>query len=128
MATKRRSRARLLLNVSTDFIIVPHDDVVARLRVAFPDLWTELLELAYPETPMLMYSGFAELLLLRPSDELLWSRAYRFFDEIAEGEDATSKDILREGAFERLYNSGISEAIQARLGQVARALFEGCRP
>jgi hypothetical protein len=112
--------------VSTDFLIVPHDDAVARLRAAFPDLWIELLDLAYPDTPILMYSGFAELLLLHPSDELLWSRAYRLFDEIAEGEDPISKGILREGAFERLYDSGISDAIQARLGHMARALFESC--
>ena len=43
-----------------------------------------------------MYSGFAELLLQRRSDEALWTRAYRFFDEMSEGGDTDSKEVLRE--------------------------------
>jgi hypothetical protein len=113
--------------VSTGFVIIPPDDVVGRLREAFPDLWAELLEQAFPDASFMMYSAFAELLLQRRDDEALWERAYRFFDQVSERGGTDSKEVLRGGTFERLCDSDISDTIEKRLGRQARALFRSCR-
>jgi hypothetical protein len=114
--------------VSTDFIIVkPNDDPVMRLRTAFPDMWSDLLDCADPDTPHLMYSAFADLLLQDRDNENLWSRAYRLFDEIAERGDASWRELLGE-AFDRLWDSDKREDVEQHLGSTARTLFRRSEP
>jgi hypothetical protein len=113
--------------LSTGFLIVnPAADPVARLRAAFPDLWSDLLERADPETPRLLYFAFADLLLERRHDPDLWNRAYRFFDETAECRDATAHDVRGE-AFDRLCDSEMRDAVEDHLGSAARALLQRCK-
>ena len=107
-------------------IIIPSDDPIARLRSTFPEIWEDLLERADPDTPFLMYSGLAELLLQRRSDGVLWTRAYGFFEEMATNGDTYSKEILM-GALETLQDSDISDTVDKRLGQTAQALFRSCK-
>ena len=110
--------------LSTGFIIVESADrPVDLLRASFPDLWSELLERADPDTPRLMYFAFADLLVEHRHNMDLWSRAYRFFDQIAGLRDATAHDILRE-AFDRLWDSEMRDEVQDHLGSAARSLFQ----
>jgi hypothetical protein len=114
--------------VSTDFIIVkPDDDPILRLRTAFPDIWNDLLDCADPDTPYLMYFALADLLLQRHDNKNLWSRAYRFFDEIAERGDATSQELLGE-AFDRLWDSDKRDEVEQHLDSTARTLFRHSKP
>jgi hypothetical protein len=110
--------------LSTGFIIVnPAAHPVARLRASFPDLWSDLLERADPETPRLLYFAFADLLLERRHDPDLWNRAYRFFDETAECRDATAHELLGE-AFDRLCDSEMCDEVADHLGFAARTLLQ----
>jgi hypothetical protein len=110
--------------VSTGFIIVKSAaDAVARLRTSFPDLWNDLLERADPDAPYLLYFALADLLVERRDNADLWRRAYRFFDEIAEGCDATAHDVLAE-AFDRLCDSDMRDGVENHLGSAAKALYQ----
>lgn len=46
---------------STGFTISSSDDEVLWLQTSFPDIWSNLLEYADPDTPYLLYSDFAEV-------------------------------------------------------------------
>jgi hypothetical protein len=108
--------------MSMDFTIVGSNDAVERLRTSFSDLWNDLLEQADPDHPYLLYFAFAELLLGRRGSTELWQRAYRFFDEVAEGGSAEAKNILTE-AFDRLSDSEMRTEVEKNLGSAARHLF-----
>jgi hypothetical protein len=106
----------------TDFTIVASDDAVVRLRASFPDIWSDLLESADPDTPSLLYFAFGCFLLDHRGNSALWSRAYRFFDDVAEGGSAEVKNILTE-AFDRLSDSDIRAEVEKSLGPAAQHLF-----
>jgi hypothetical protein len=112
--------------VSTDFILLPKDDGVERLRSAFSDIWADLLEWADVDTPYLLYSAFADFLLQHRDNQELWERACRFFDVLANKSDSSLHYALT-GAFERLRDSDISAAVESRLGAAAKGLFRDCR-
>jgi hypothetical protein len=114
--------------LSTGFINVDSsDDPVHLLRAFFPDLWSDLLKRAYPDTPGSMYFAFADLLVERRRDSGLWSRAYRFFDQIADFRDSMAHDVLKE-AFDRLWDSETRDQVQNHLGSAARSLFQRSSP
>jgi hypothetical protein len=83
----------------TNFVIIPAPDPAVVLWDSFPELREQL-----EETDMgayYLYDRFAEHLISRSQDSLLWRRAYEFFESLANGH-ANLQDLLVIGIFETM--------------------------
>lgn len=108
--------------MDTGFVRIEAEDPTSRLKQDFPDVFADLLERAYEDTPYLLYFAFGELLLERRDDVELWRRAFRFFNDIAEGTDVTHHEILQE-ALVPLWDSDLREVVRSGLRAAGRNLF-----
>jgi hypothetical protein len=106
-----------------NFVLVSAPDPKALLWTTFPELRSEFDDGDFG--PYYTYGRFAVHLSSNPNDELLWRRAYSFFDLLA-ADGGSLSDLLVVGIFESLADSPIlEEKLRNNVGAVTLRLLDG---
>jgi hypothetical protein len=104
-----------------NFVIVKGPDPLNILVEAFPEI-KHLLEDA-DFSSYYVYARFSEFLASRADDEYLWSRAYSFFETLA-NESSALKDLLVNILETLCADIAIANKIKANAGPATLILLE----
>jgi len=105
-----------------NFILVPRADPLAVLWSAFPELRDQLDH--GDSGSYYIYERFAEHLASHSGDNLLWQRAYAFFDSLAVG-GSNLQEILVVGLFEPLcVDPVLTDRVKRNVGPTALKLLQ----
>ena len=108
-----------------NFVLVPTPDPLALLWTTFPELRSLLDDGDFG--PYYTYGRLAEHLLSNPNDELLWRRAYGFFELLA-ADGGSLSELLVVGTLESLADDDtLEQKVRNNVGPVTLRLLDGMK-